>query len=127
MSYVISFLPWIVFAVLPSDQWQWAALAGLVIAAGLVVKHRLAGRNFDSMIIEIASAIYFAALAALAFSNPDTHWHDYSPAFSNLFLAVVAGGSMLIRQPFTLGIAKLSIPQEIWHEPLFLRVNYVIT
>ncbi|MFB7950374.1 hypothetical protein ACFC6L_36335 [Kitasatospora phosalacinea] len=37
MSYLRTFLPWIVFAVVPSSQWQWAASAGLVAAAVLAL------------------------------------------------------------------------------------------
>ena len=38
-----------------------------------------------------------------------------------------ASASILIRQPFTLQYAKEDAPPEIWDEPHFLRVNYVIT
>ena len=31
MSYLRTFLPWIVFAVLPSGDWQWSALAALLV------------------------------------------------------------------------------------------------
>ena len=127
MPYVISFLPWVAYAALPSKDWQWAALAGCAIAVALLLKRRAAGRTLDSLIIEFGSAVYFAALAAVAFHDPDSHWHDYSAAFSSLFLAVIAGFSLLIGKPFTLGIAKQSTPRETWNTPLFVRANVVIT
>ena len=127
MSYVLSFLPWIAFSVLPSKNWQWAALIACAIAVALVVKQRTAGRTLDSMIIELGSAVYFAALAAVAFHDPKSHWHDYSAAFSSLFLALIAGASLLLGKPFTLGIAKATTPREYWSAPAFVRTNVVIT
>ncbi|MEV4612493.1 hypothetical protein AB0K43_07820 [Kitasatospora sp. NPDC049258] len=122
MTYVLTFLPWIVYAVLPSAHWQWAALAGLVVAVGVIVKQRAAGYRPDALIIESGSAVFFAALAALAFASPDSALHPYSAV-----LALIAGASLAVRRPFTLGIAKQSTPPEIWAEPLFVRTNTVIT
>jgi uncharacterized membrane protein len=127
MPYVLSFLPWIAYSVLPSKNWQWAALVACGVAVVLIVKQRAAGRTLDALIIELGSAVYFAALAAVAFHDPESHWHDYSAAFSSLFLAAIAGISLLIGKPFTLGIAKQSTPAEHWTAPLFVRTNVVIT
>ncbi|MFI6445016.1 hypothetical protein [Kitasatospora sp. NPDC050543] len=127
MSYVRTFLPWIVFAVLPSGQWQWAALAALVVAVALIAQQRTAGAGFDALIIELGSAAFFAALAAIAFANPDSGVHEYSAALSSATLAVIAGVSLLIGKPFTLGIAKRSTPREVWGLKPFIRTNVVIT
>ncbi|MFB7058648.1 hypothetical protein [Streptomyces vinaceus] len=127
MSYVRTFLPWIVFAVFPSGQWQWAALAGLVAAVAVTVRQRLAGAGFDALIIEIGSAVFFAALTAIAFADPHSGVHDYSAALSSATLALVAGVSLLVGKPFTLGIAKRSTPREVWGLRPFIRVNAVIT
>ncbi|RAJ40052.1 hypothetical protein K353_03540 [Kitasatospora sp. SolWspMP-SS2h] len=127
MSYLRTFLPWIIFAVVPSSQWQWAALAGLVVAAAVIVQQRLAGAGWDALIIETGSALYFAVLAAIAFADPHSGVRDYSAALSSAVLAVIAGGSLLIGKPFTLGIAKRTTPQEFWTLKPFIRVNVVIT
>ncbi len=127
MTYVLTFLPWIVYAVLPSAHWQWAALAGLVVAVGVIVRQRAAGYRPDALIIESGSAVFFAALAALAFADPDSVLHPYSAALSSGVLALIAGVSLAIRRPFTLGIAKQSTPPEVWAQPLFVRTNAVIT
>ncbi|MFI6844516.1 hypothetical protein OG535_27570 [Kitasatospora sp. NBC_00085] len=127
MTYVLTFLPWIVYAVLPSDRWQWAALAGLVVAVGVIVKRRSTGSGFDALIIETGSAGFFAVLAAVAFAKPDSAVHAYSAALSSCVLALIAGASLAIGKPFTLGIAKQSTPREVWHQPLFVRTNRVLT
>ncbi|MFJ3200445.1 hypothetical protein [Streptomyces sp. NPDC086989] len=127
MSYVRTFLPWIVFAVLPSAQWQWGALAGLVAAVAVAVQQRRAGAGFDALIIEIGSAVFFAALTAIAFADPHSAVHGYSAALSSAVLALIAGGSLLVGRPFTLGIAKRTTPREVWGLRPFVRANVVIT
>ncbi|MCX5215334.1 hypothetical protein OG689_39855 [Kitasatospora sp. NBC_00240] len=127
MTYVLTFLPWIVYAVLPAAHWQWAALAGLAVALGVIVKRRVAGARPDALIIEGGSALFFAALAALALADPDCALHPYSGALSSGVLALIAGGSLVLRRPFTLGIAKQSTPPQIWDQPLFVRTNTVVT
>lgn len=127
MSYARTFLPWIVFAVLPSGQWQWAALAGLVAAVAVTVQQRRAGAGFDALIIELGSAVFFAVLTVIAFADPHSGVHDYSAALSSATLALIAGVSLLVGKPFTLGIAKRSTPREVWALGPFVRANVVIT
>ncbi|WRZ92123.1 hypothetical protein OHB54_25535 [Streptomyces sp. NBC_01007] len=127
MSYLRTFLPWIVFAVLPSGNWQWAALAALVVAVAVIVQQLRSGVGPDALIIEIGSAIFFAVLAVIAFANPDSGVHDYSAALSAGTLAVIAGVSLAIGKPFTLGIAKRTTPREVWELKPFIRTNVIIT
>lgn len=127
MSYLRTFLPWIVFAVIPSAQWQWGALAALVTAVAVAVQQRHEGAGPDALIIEIGSAVFFTALAGIAFADPGSAVHGYSAALSSATLALVAGVSLLVRKPFTLGIAKRTTPREVWGLRPFVRANTVIT
>jgi hypothetical protein len=127
MMYVRTFLPWIVYAVIPSGSWQWGALAALVVAIASIVVQTRAGRGADAVIIEIGSSVFFAVLTVIAFADPDSGLHPYSAGLANATLAIIAGISLLIRRPFTLGIAKQTTPREFWDLPEFLRVNMVIT
>ncbi|WP_328535273.1 hypothetical protein [Streptomyces sp. NBC_00344] len=127
MSYLRTFLPWIIFAVLPSGDWQWAALAALAVAVAVIVQQVRTGAGCDALIIELGSAVFFAVLAAIAFVNPDSGVHDYSAALSSGTLAVIAGISLAIGKPFTLGIAKRTTPPEVWGLKPFIRTNVIIT
>ncbi|WP_329201490.1 MULTISPECIES: hypothetical protein [unclassified Streptomyces] len=127
MTYLRTFLPWIVFAVLPSGSWQWAALAALAVAVTVIAQQVRAGAGFDALIMELGSAVFFAVLAAIAFADPRSGVHDYSAALSSATLAVIAGVSLAIRKPFTLGIAKRTTPREVWGLRPFVRTNVVIT
>lgn len=127
MSYLRTFAPWIVYAVVPSAQWQWAALIALLLSVFEVTRQLRAGRALDALIIDIGSLIFFAALTVLAFADPNTALHPYSPALSSGVLAVIALVSLALRKPFTLGIAKQTSPKELWDNPVFIRTAYVLT
>ncbi|QNE20248.1 hypothetical protein F1D05_22955 [Kribbella qitaiheensis] len=127
MSYLRTFAPWIVYAVIPSAHWNWAALIALVLSLGLIAQQTRAGRTLDAQIIELGSAVFFAVITVVAFTSPHSALHPYTPALSSATLAVIAGVSLALRKPFTLGIAKQTTPREIWNQPLFVRTNVIIT
>lgn len=127
MSYLRAFAPWIAFAVIPTAQWKWAALFALVVSAVEISRKTRGGLPLDAQIIEIGTAIYFAGLAALAFADPATALHAYVAALAEGALALIALGSLSVRKPFTLGIARQSMPREAWDNPLFLRTNTIIS
>ncbi|MET7451428.1 hypothetical protein ABZT03_05915 [Streptomyces sp. NPDC005574] len=127
MSYLRTFLPWIVFAVVPAGYWQWAALAALVIAVVVIAEQVRSGVGPDALVMEAGSAVFFAVLAVIAFTRHDSGVHTYSAALSAGTLAVIAGVSLAMGTPFTLGIAKRTTPREMWGVKAFIRVNVVIT
>jgi hypothetical protein len=127
MNYLRGFVPWIAFAAVSAFGWQWGALVGLVLSLWLTVQSRKAGATADSLILERGTAVYFAALTALAFAAPGSGLRHWTGALSLGWLAAVSWTTLAVRRPFTLGIAKRRTPQEIWHNPVFLRVNVVLT
>jgi hypothetical protein len=130
VSYLRTFLPWIVYAALAgptASAEQRGALAALAVTV-LVIAHKLkAGSAFDALIIETGSAVFFAAIAVLAFAAPHSGLLAYSAALSSAMLAVIAWGSLAVRHPFTLGIAKQTTPREFWEQPVFIHSNHFIT
>ncbi|MFI6583223.1 hypothetical protein [Embleya sp. NPDC050493] len=125
MNYVRNFAPWIVFAAIPSTNWQWGALAALVVTVAMAAQDHRAGRGVD--LLAYSSAAFFLVLTPIAFAAPDAAFHRYVGAASFAWLAITAWGSLALRNPFTLVIARRSTPREIWGLPGFLRVNVVIT
>ncbi|MFJ9371365.1 hypothetical protein ACIRRA_44160 [Nocardia sp. NPDC101769] len=127
MSYLRTFAPWIVYAVVPDHYWQWAALIGTCLSLIEITRLVRDGREIAAMVIDIGTGVFFLALTIVAFADPNTALHPYSPAISSGVLMLVAGISMVVRMPFTLPIAKQSTPPELWSNPGFLRANYLIT
>ncbi|GAA3423479.1 hypothetical protein ACWDTT_07600 [Streptosporangium sandarakinum] len=125
---LLGFLPWIAYAVVAtSDEWRYGAILGLVIAVGVIVIDRRAGRTWDQMVIEVSAAAFFLPITVISFVSPGSPLMPYGPALVNAWLALTAWGSLAVRRPFTLGIARRTTPPEVWRTPLFLRVNVVIT
>ena len=127
MNYLRGFIPWIAFAVVSGFSWQWAAVLGLAGSVGLLIQARAKKVPLDSQILEVSTLIYFAALTALSLSQPQSGLHQFTGAMSMGWLALTAFGGLAVRRPFTLGIAKLQTPKELWNTPVFQRVNYVLT
>ncbi|AEW97106.1 MULTISPECIES: hypothetical protein [Streptomycetaceae] len=127
-SFVRPFLPWIGYAVVASvADWRWGALAGLVLTAWGLVTARRAGRGWDALLIETCSAGYFAVVLAIALADPHSVLRPWTQSASSGWLALIAWGSLAVRRPFTLGIARASVPAALWDNPLFRRVNVVIS
>lgn len=130
MSYLRTFAPWIVYAIISGDSAaskQWGALAALAVTVLVVALQLRRGQTYDALIIEIGSGVFFAALVVLAFVAPRSVLLSYSTALSSAALGAIAWASLAIRRPFTLAIAKQSTPREMWDQPGFLRVNVIIT
>ncbi|MFG1643008.1 hypothetical protein ACGFMK_22175 [Amycolatopsis sp. NPDC049252] len=128
VNYLKSFVPWIAFAIVATQfDWRWSGLTGLVLAAALLVLARRDGRKADTLIIEWSALAFFVLLTAVAFGFPASPLKTYTGALTDAWLALTAWGSILLRHPFTLGIARTMTPPELWDNPVFKRVNLVIT
>jgi hypothetical protein len=128
LGYVKSFLPWIAFAILSTDdQYRMAAIVGFAVAVLLLILDRRRGKAWDALIIEISSAVFFGLLTLAAVVISPAPLGAYGPAVSIGWLALTAWGSLAVRRPFTLGIARTMVPAEVHGSPLFYRTNAVIT
>jgi hypothetical protein len=128
VNYLKSLAPWIAFAVVATQfDWRWSALAGLVISAVLLLLARREGRKADTLIIELSGLTFFALLSAVAFSFPASPLKTCTGALTDAWLALTAWGSLAIGKPFTLGIARTTTPEKFWDNPVFKRINVIIT
>jgi hypothetical protein len=127
MGYLRGFIPWIVFGVLSSFDWRWGAVAALATAGFLLFQDRRAGVAADALILDVSTIVYFVGLGALAFAAPHSPLERYDGVLSFGWLALTAWGSLAVRHPFTLGIARRQTPREYWDMPEFLQINVVIT
>ncbi|MFC4517481.1 hypothetical protein [Streptomyces ehimensis] len=127
MNYLRGFTPWIAFAAVSPFGWQWAAVTALVVAVALLVVERRSGAAADSLILESSTAVFFVALAAVAFALPHSGLRHYGGALALGWLAVTAWVTLAVGRPFTTGIAKRQTPPEVWHTSVFRRINVVVT
>jgi hypothetical protein len=130
MSYVRMFAPWVIYSVFAGESavsQQWAALAALLLMGVSLTVQLRRGQSPRALIIEIGSAVFFAAAAVVGWAIPDSGALRYMQAAASAVLAVVAWPSLAVGHPFALDIAKQSVPAEHWAEPLFIRTNQIIT
>ncbi|MFF7472942.1 hypothetical protein [Streptomyces sp. NPDC008092] len=128
MAYLRGFVPWIVAGVVSGFvDWRWGALGGVVSGVLLLLQDVRRGVDLDALILEISTIVYFVAIGAVSVADPGSALKDHSDVLSFAWLAATAWGSMAIRRPFTLGIAKRQTPREYWDMPEFLQVNNRIT
>ncbi|GHB58382.1 hypothetical protein GCM10010331_52620 [Streptomyces xanthochromogenes] len=127
MNYLRGFIPWIVFAAVGSAHWQWGALAALVAGGYLFAMDRKRGLSADALILEQSTIAFFAVLSVIAFAAPDSALRGYGGALATGWLALTAWATLAVRKPFTTGIAKRQAPREVWTNPVFLRINVVLT
>jgi hypothetical protein len=122
------FLPWIGFGIVESAlDWRAGALTALLLALAAFLFAVVRGNKLDALVIELSGLAFFVVLTPLAFLDPTSVVQHDTAAISTAWLALTAWGSMAVRKPFTLGIARTSAPREFWDRPEFLHVNNVIT
>ena len=126
---VMGFTPWILLSVVegPHRVVLASALAG-ALAVVLCGSGAVAGMS--PKLLDLTAIVFFVALtivAALA-GHAASHWLGlWSAELSNVAIAVIAGLSIAMRQPFTLQYARETTDREYWQSALFLRINYAIT
>ncbi len=99
------------------------ALALLTLSVG-------SRRGVPVHLLEAFTVVYFGVLAVLGLVAPDStiEWLQlWAGELSNIALAAFAIITLVIRRPFTLAYAKDTTPEEHWDNPIFLRINYVIS
>lgn len=122
------FVPWIAFGIVTGfADWRAGAVAALVIAVVLLADGIRTGHGLDEAVIETSAAVFFVVIAVIAFVAPKAALQHYTGALAMGWLALTAWGSLLVRRPFTLGIARRSVPEQFWSDPRFYRANAIIT
>ncbi|GGQ02074.1 hypothetical protein BKA00_004261 [Actinomadura coerulea] len=125
--YARTFLPWILLAVVSGLDDRAGAAAGLVAALALLGQDLRRGHRADSLILEISTSVFMAALTALAFAVPASPVLDYGASLAIGWLALTAWATLLLGRPFTAGIARRQVTAEIAATDVFRGINRVLT
>lgn len=121
--------PWIAMSILAGpDRFEIAVGVALAMSVAVLLLGRFEGGSVK--LLEVASILFFAALAIVGLLVDKATLADLDDLIgeiSNVALAVITFGSIIVRRPFTLQYARETTPREFWDEPRFVRTNYVIT
>ncbi len=100
---ITGLLPWfaVSFLAMPLGFF-WACVGALILSAGLVIASRLRGE--EAKILELSDLVFFVLLTLVAaVAEPGViRWlNDHSGEVSNVAVALLAYGSLVIGRPFT--------------------------
>ncbi len=126
---LVGLSPWILYSVVEGNN-RLEVSAALALGLALVILLVNWIRGGTPKMLEYSDVVYFAGLAVVvAFASASTRaWLElWGGEVANLALFAIVLGSILVRRPFTLQYAREDAPEELWHEPGFLRVNYQLT
>jgi p-aminobenzoyl-glutamate transporter AbgT len=88
---------------------------------------RRKGTTLDAQLLDLGSIVFFTGLTALTFTDPTSPIQHFDGPLSSAWLALIAIVSLLVRRPFTQGIARHRVTAEIAATPQFAHLNTVIT
>lgn len=121
--------PWILMAVV-NGPGRFEEAASVALALALLTLWVGVRRGVPVHLLEAFTVAYFAVLAVLGLVASDRviEWLQlWAGELSSIALAAFAIITLVIRRPFTLAYAKDTTPREHWDNPIFLRINYVIS
>jgi hypothetical protein len=130
LSFVLAFLPWIVFTFVArrsaANSVAWSALLAMVITAVLLVRAR---RRGDPTTLNAVSLVIFGAIAVVGFVGgpPIDEWlYTWGRPLVGVVLGLYVLGTASVR-PFTEQYARQSTPRQYWGSPTFHSINRVIS
>jgi len=129
-TFVLGFLPWIVFAVvaqrLDANGVAWSATIAVVMTVvALVAAHRSHGPK----ILNIGSLVLFAVIAVVGFvGGPavDGWLFEWGRPLVGVLLGLYVLATVPV-MPFTEEYARQAVPREHWGSPTFRRINRVLS
>lgn len=125
LKILIGFLPWILYFILHGSTKQQHEIAILIaIMATILFDFHSIKKGF---ILSWGTLLFFLLFYAAIFYLPFAILDTYANLLANSALALIVWVSILIKKPFTLQYARLTVAEKYWHSPIFLRINYFIT
>jgi hypothetical protein len=127
MGILLAFAPFFVFAVVNR---LWGSTLGLTCgaatSAALMIRDWM-GSHRNPKILEVGTFLLFGGLAIY------TVLSGVTGSIMGVRLRVDAGLLAIVlvttalRRPFTLQYAREQVPKDLWHNPTFIRANYIPT
>jgi hypothetical protein len=118
-KFLLGFLPWILFLLLPTDGWdplRRAVVVCMIISVIFGWKELRKG-----FILQWASTLFFL-FCTISFYGFSWAWlAEHMGIISNGFLTAVIWFTVLIGQPFTLQYVRADLPREKWYDEDMIR------
>lgn len=125
----VGFLPWILLSVVEGPH-RVVLASALAFALAVLIGGLGVVAGVKPKLLDVTAIVFFAALTVVAATTGagTRHWlGNWAGEVSNVGIAVITVGSILIGRPFTLEYARETTEPEYWDTPLFLKINYVLS
>jgi hypothetical protein len=118
-KFILGFLPWILFLVLPTDGWDPLRRAVVICLAVSVISAWKAPRK--GFILQWATLVFFLFCTISLYGFRWIWLAKHMGIIANGFLDGLIWFTVLIGKPFTLQYARADLPQEQWYDEGLIR------
>jgi intracellular septation protein A len=123
---VVAFMPWIVFGVASGfNHWRAATGGGLILC--VVYLAVLLRRGISIKLTDWTTLTVFVIGAVLTIVLRSPVFTVYGAVIIWTCFALGAWGSVVVGHPFTEVYAREKAPREFWENPVFVRLNLLMT
>lgn len=122
---LLGFLPWVIFSITVNHSTNRIIEASFVaIICLIIIDFKQLKKLF---LFPVCSVIYFIFTAFNAYFNIIPLLNSSQIMISNIALACIVWGSIIIQKPFTLQYAKEEVEEKYWTSPIFKKTNWYLT
>ena len=123
---LLTFAPWIVYGFASGfKHWRVASGGGLILC---IVSLALAARGGRSIkLMDWTTLTFFAIASVLTSGIRSTTFPVYNAVVVWSCFAIAAWSSVIVGRPFTEVYARENAPPEFWNNPVFVRLNLIMT
>jgi len=121
---LVSFVPWVVYWVLCGMGNEFGIVISLAISLLLIIP-QIRKRDFNLM--DLTSILYFSIATVGRFIFNLNTFVEGSGFLGYSALFLMAGFSLIVKQPYTLQCSKRDYPEIYWKDKSFLAINNIIT
>ena len=123
---LMAFLPWILYGSASAiNHWSVATGGGLILC--LVYLAVLMRRGSSIKLMDWTTLTFFVIASVLMLGLQSTVFPIYNVVVIWSCFAVAVWSSVAIGHPFTAAYARETTPPEFWDNPIFRRLNLVMT
>ncbi len=117
-SFVLGFLPWILFLVLPSNGWDALQRSVVIcLVASVAIGWKALRKGF---VLQWATTAFFLFSAVSLYGFKWIWLAENMGVIANSLLTGIIWFTILIGKPFTVELAREEVPQELWHDEKFM-------
>jgi hypothetical protein len=123
---LLAFAPWILYGLASGfNYWRLASGGGLFLCIFYLVL--MIRRGASIKLMDWTTLTFFAIASVMTILMRSDGFTIYSAVVVWSCFALAAWGSIVVGYPFTTAYARETAPPEFWTQPIFIRLNLLMT